>query len=213
MAAAHADFRALLDSPILKSIVRLADLTEQAAALNPRTRYRRENADAGDTGAAFETVCDEIEHIGESLVAQGQARRTDRQSARPAKYLCEIKVEPARALLAFAASAWGQSTAARFMELGINPAGAPKPDTTGGPLTGLTVVITGTLSQPRDAMAALVRQAGGKVAEAVSKATSFVLAGDAPGASKINRAEALGIPLLDEDTLRAKIAGDVAPLP
>ena len=46
--------------------------------------------------------CDEIEELGETLVAQGQARRTDRKSARPVKYLCEIKVEPARALLEFA---------------------------------------------------------------------------------------------------------------
>ena len=207
VAAAHADFRALLDSPVLKSIVRLAELTEQAAELNPRARHRREGTDTGDTAQAFASVCDEIERTGEALAAQGQARRTDRQSARPAKYLCEIKVEPARALLAFAASAWGQRTAARFMELGINPAGAPRPATTGGPLAGLTVVITGTLSQPRDAMADLVRQAGGKVAEAVSKATSFVLAGDAPGASKIAKAGSLGIPLLDEATLRAKIEG------
>ena len=209
VAAAHADFRALLDSPVLKSVVRLAELTEQAAALNPRARHRRGVDDGGDVVQAFEAVCREIENVGDALVAQGLARRTDRKS-RPARYLAEIKVEPARALLAFAASPWGRRTAARLAELGINPAGTPPADTTNGPLAGLTIVITGTLSQPRDAMAGLVRQAGGKVTDSVSRATSFVLVGDAPGASKINRAEALGIPMLDESAFRARLEWGVS---
>ena len=206
VAAAHADFRALLDSPVLKSVVKLTELTEQAAELNPRARHRRESADAGDMTKAFDAVCDEIEELGETLVAQGQARRTDRKSARPVKYLCEIKVEPARALLEFAASAWGQRTAARLLELGINPAGAPRMETAGGALAGMTVVITGILSRPRDEIAALVRQAGGKVAEAVSKATSFLLVGDAPGAAKVSRADALGIPRMTEPELLGRLS-------
>jgi DNA ligase (NAD+) len=67
-----------------------------------------------------------------------------------------------------------------------------------GPLTGLTVVITGTLAAySRDAAAAAVQDRGGKVSGSVSKKTSFVVVGDAPG-SKYDKAVQLGVPVLDE---------------
>lgn len=67
-----------------------------------------------------------------------------------------------------------------------------------GPLTGQTVVITGTLpTLSRDEAGALVRKAGGKVAASVSQKTSFVVAGEAPG-SKLAEATRLGVPVVDE---------------
>jgi DNA ligase (NAD+) len=70
-------------------------------------------------------------------------------------------------------------------------------------LAGITVVITGTLLEiSRDEAAEAVRAAGGKVSSSVSKKTSFVVAGDKPG-SKADKAAELGIPILDEDGLKA----------
>jgi DNA ligase (NAD+) len=67
-----------------------------------------------------------------------------------------------------------------------------------GPLTGQTVVVTGTLpTLSREEAEARVRAAGGKVASSVSAKTSFVVAGESAG-SKLQKAEALGIPILDE---------------
>ncbi len=76
-----------------------------------------------------------------------------------------------------------------------------------GPLSGQTVVVTGTLpTLSREEAEARVRAAGGKVAGSVSAKTSFVLAGENPG-SKYKRALALGVPILGEaaflDRLRA----------
>ena len=69
---------------------------------------------------------------------------------------------------------------------------------TAGPLTGLTVVLTGTLSgYSRDEAAEAVQALGGKVSGSVSKKTSFVVAGENPG-SKLDKAESLGVPVLDE---------------
>ena len=70
------------------------------------------------------------------------------------------------------------------------------------PLAGLTAVITGTLDGfTRDeAKAALVEQ-GAKVTGSVSKKTSFLVAGDSPG-SKFDKAESLGVPVLDAAGLR-----------
>ncbi len=67
-----------------------------------------------------------------------------------------------------------------------------------GPLTGQTVVITGTLpTLSREEAEALVRKAGGKTASSVSAKTSFVVAGKEPG-SKLTKAESLGVSVLTE---------------
>lgn len=71
-----------------------------------------------------------------------------------------------------------------------------------GPLTGKTVVITGTLpTLSREEAEAKVRQAGGKAASAVSIKTSFVVAGENPG-NKFEKASQLGIRVIDEAELK-----------
>ena len=73
----------------------------------------------------------------------------------------------------------------------------------GGPLEGKTVVLTGTLPElTREEAAALVKSAGGKVTNSVSKKTDFVVAGESPG-SKLAKAESLGTEVLDEAGLLA----------
>ncbi len=68
----------------------------------------------------------------------------------------------------------------------------------GGSLAGVTVVLTGTLEgYTRDEAAEAVQALGGKVAGSVSKKTTFVVAGEAAG-SKLDKAGALGVPVLDE---------------
>ena len=69
---------------------------------------------------------------------------------------------------------------------------------TGGSLEGKTVVLTGTLPElTREEAAALVKSAGGKVTNSVSKKTDYVVAGDNPG-SKLDKAEKFGTEILDE---------------
>lgn len=67
-----------------------------------------------------------------------------------------------------------------------------------GPLSGQTVVVTGTLpTLSREEAEAMIRKAGGKPASTVSKKTSLILAGENPG-SKYDKAKELGIEVLDE---------------
>jgi DNA ligase (NAD+) len=80
------------------------------------------------------------------------------------------------------------------------------------PLGGLTFVLTGALedlSRPR-AKEALVAM-GAKVSGAVSRSTSFVVAGSDAG-SKLDEARRLGVPTLDEAALRKILSGDLSPL-
>ncbi|HMS06590.1 MAG TPA: NAD-dependent DNA ligase LigA [Burkholderiaceae bacterium] len=73
--------------------------------------------------------------------------------------------------------------------------------------TGKTVVITGTLpGLSRDEAKALLEAAGAKVAGSVSKKTHYVLAGDEAG-SKLDKARELGVPVIDEATLRELLNG------
>lgn len=67
-------------------------------------------------------------------------------------------------------------------------------------LKGLTFVITGELSRPREEVKALLRRLGAKVTDSVSRKTSYLVVGEAPG-SKLEKARALGVPTLTEEEL------------
>jgi len=72
-----------------------------------------------------------------------------------------------------------------------------------GPLVGLTFVITGTLPKlSRDQAKEMIQLAGGKVTGSVSAKTDYVVVGESAG-SKLERAQELGIPTLDEPGLLA----------
>src|SRR6185312_15933664 len=78
-------------------------------------------------------------------------------------------------------------------------------------LEGRTVVLTGTLPElTREEAASLVKNAGGKVVNSVSKKTDFVVAGENPG-SKLAKAEKYETPILDEDGLKDLLANGPAP--
>lgn len=80
--------------------------------------------------------------------------------------------------------------------------------TEGLPLSGQTVVITGTLpDMSREEAADLVKQNGGKVTGSVSKKTTFLLAGEAAG-SKLTKAQELGIPVLSLEELLEKLKSE-----
>jgi DNA ligase (NAD+) len=66
-------------------------------------------------------------------------------------------------------------------------------------LAGLTFVVSGTLDGfTRDEAQNAVVERGGKVTGSVSKNTSALVTGEAPGASKVSKAESLGVPIVDE---------------
>ena len=76
----------------------------------------------------------------------------------------------------------------------------------GGLLEGLTFVLTGTLpTLSRDDAKKLIEAAGGKVSSAVSKKTSFVVAGEDAG-SKLAKAQELGVPVLNEQQLIERLS-------
>ncbi|MCY3909916.1 MAG: DNA ligase (NAD(+)) LigA, partial [bacterium] len=66
-------------------------------------------------------------------------------------------------------------------------------------LDGMTIVVTGGLEgYTRDGVGAAIKARGGKSPGSVSSKTTAVVAGENPGASKLDKAEKLGIPVLDQ---------------
>jgi DNA ligase (NAD+) len=89
--------------------------------------------------------------------------------------------------------------AMRLQSIRTRPAEAAR---TGDRLAGKTLVLTGTLpTLTRAAAAARIEAAGGKVAGSVNRMTHYVVAGPGAGA-KLEQARALGVPVIDEPTLR-----------
>jgi DNA ligase (NAD+) len=70
----------------------------------------------------------------------------------------------------------------------------------GGKLAGKSFLITGTLSQPRKYFEALIVENQGKLASGVSKNLNFLVAGAEAG-SKLSKAQAIGVPVIDEQEL------------
>lgn len=86
----------------------------------------------------------------------------------------------------------------KFAALGVQPQYEQK----SGKLTGVSFVITGTLtSMSRDVAADKIRALGGTFQTAVAKDTTYLVAGGKVGASKLKKAESYGTKIIDEDGL------------
>lgn len=101
----------------------------------------------------------------------------------------------------------------RLVERGVNPTYAARDvSANGGPLEGLTIVVTGRLeTMSRGEAEDLIRAGGGKVGSAVTKGTSFLVAG-ADAGSKLAKAQQLGTRVLDEEAFRRLVAGEEEPV-
>lgn len=151
-----------------------------------------------------------IRHIGE-VVSRNLARNfPDINLLMAATYeqltaVPDVGDQMAQSLLDYFARDSHRELVGRLLAAGISGTWVP-PATGTGPLSGKTVVITGTLSQPRDHFKELVRQAGGKVSESVSAKTDYLLAGESAG-SKLKKAQEAGVTILTEEAF-AKMLED-----
>lgn len=99
-------------------------------------------------------------------------------------------------IVAWFADGENRAELARFAEAGVKP--FVKQIVSGGPFMGQNVVLTGTLSQfKRSEAQKLIEEAGGVCQSAVTQKTTLVIAGEAAG-SKLEKAQALGVKIIDE---------------
>ncbi len=151
-----------------------------------------------------------IRHVGEQTakdLARHFGRLEDLMSADETALLEVEDVGPvlAESIHQFFAEGHNREVIAQLRAAGVHwPEGEPR-RREGGKLQGLTFVLTGTLPKlTRDEARELIERHGGKVAGSVSKKTSYIVAGADPG-SKFDRARELGVPVVDEQELRAMV--------
>ena len=89
---------------------------------------------------------------------------------------------------------------------------APAAQARATPLTGKTILFTGTLPLPRARAQALAEAAGAIPVGGVSRKLDYLVAGEKPG-SKLDKAKALGIPILDGEGFRRLLAGAGVEMP
>jgi DNA ligase (NAD+) len=115
----------------------------------------------------------------------------------------------AQSVHSFFSSAIGKQIVGELRELGLNFGHPVDPSTRAkkeGPLTGKTLVVTGTLARyTRDEITNLIKEHGGKAAGSVSKKTDYLIAGEDAG-TKLEKAQKLKVPVITEDEFLKLIA-------
>jgi DNA ligase (NAD+) len=110
----------------------------------------------------------------------------------------------ANGVVAYFSDPAGRALVEKLRSRGVNFK-EPRAVVAGGPLSGQTLVITGTLPTLSRAKAtAVIEAAGGRVTGSVSKSTSFLVAGEEAG-SKLEKAKTLGVEIIDEAGLLRRV--------
>jgi len=193
----HDNFAAVHDSKLLRLIAREGELDAQRAELAPRSRKNppKSEAERQQREEACEKIDIELRDIERTLA-------TSRISP-------EIGPVVSRSLVDYFESKEGLAFLKGLTGLGIDPQSdnlQTKGQSTGR-FAGQTLVLTGTLpTLSREEATKMIELAGGHVSGSVSKKTHYVIAGEAAG-SKLDKARALGIPVLDEDAFK-KLLGN-----
>ncbi len=153
-----------------------------------------------------------IRHVG-PRVAAGLASRFPTIDALTAASEEELAAVPdigpviAASVHEWFSSDYGKQTVAGLRNAGVRLDVPDSERITEGPLTGQTLVVTGSLERftRQEAEVAIVR-AGGRASGSVSKKTDYVVAGAEAG-SKLDKATKLGVPVIDEATFEKLLAG------
>src|SRR5436190_1285531 len=152
----------------------------------------------------FDLKVEQLAKFAERLMKSGFAERSKSKIDKDRGIVTEVGPVVAKSILDFFTSAPGKKILERIKQLGIDPksekVSAKKAASL--PLSGKTFVLTGTLpSITREEASEKIEALGGHVTGSVSKNTDYVLAGAEPG-SKIDKAKALGVPIIDETEFR-----------
>ena len=141
----------------------------------------------------YDSVNDLINHSPEALVNQ------------PSVNIEGLGDVLAEKLVMFFRQPHNQDVLNKLIAAGVQWPAIEKVDVSDSELAGLSFVLTGTLSQPRDAYKARLLAAGAKVVGSVSKNTNYLVAGESAG-SKLSKAESFGVTVLDEAAIEAMLA-------
>jgi len=183
--------------------------TTKAGALSANAKRLVANLEQAKTQPlARGLVALSIRHVGPTAAAALAAAYDDIDAIQAAseEELSQIEgVGPtiARAVIEWFEVDWHRAIVEKWKAAGVRLRQDRTGPTVEQTLTGLSIVVTGTVEgYSRDEATEAIVSRGGKVASSVSKKTSFVVVGDSPG-SKYDKAVQLGVPILDATGFRA----------
>ncbi len=151
-----------------------------------------------------------IKHVGESAAGLIADRYGTLSAALEAKLEELSRLEGvgeaiAGSFVEYVQSSFGRSQIERLIAAGVGASVAPVAGNS--VLSGRSYVVTGTISNmTREEVEARLRQRGAKVTSSVSSATTALIAGGSPGASKVGKAQKLGVEILTEEDLESLLA-------
>jgi DNA ligase (NAD+) len=211
----------LVDTDRVKTLADLFTLDAATLAELPRMGMKSaENVVAAIQGARTPALgrflfALGIRHVGESTARDLAKRLGSLQAVMDASEEALLEVPDVGPIVAasihrFFAEEHNREVVRALLANGVTPGQEAVAASGGGAqgvLAGKTLVLTGSLpTLSRDEAAELIQGAGGKVSGSVSKKTHYVVAGEDAG-SKLAKAQELGVTILDEDGLRALLAG------
>ena len=212
---------ALVDAQLCSTVADLYDLDAAKLATLPRMGEKSianildaiENSKS--RGLARVLAALGIRYVGgqnAALLAAdfGTIDALERASREELKATEGVGPQIAESVAFFFAQPQNRAVVKRLRERGVEVTAPKRERAAAGVLAGKTLVLTGTLpSLTREEATSLITRAGGKVSSSVSKKTDYVVAGVDAG-SKLAKANALGVAVLDEPGLR-ELLGDGVP--
>jgi len=151
-----------------------------------------------------------VRHVGErtaQLLAEHFGSMEDLSLATPEELeqVREVGPEIGESIRRFFHEPQNRDLIERLRNYGLNMKAAVRRERVPQVLAGKTFVITGTLDgMTREEATSLIEQRGGRVSSSVSRKTSYLVAGADPG-SKLDKARAAGVPVIDEQILRGML--------
>jgi len=182
LARRHRNLAELAGSPLLRAVLRKAELEDEKENQSPNSKKNppKNEAERERRKARRTEIDAEVAAMNGGVLAGVPS---------------DIGPAVAASTLNFFAATPGRRLLAKLQKLGIDPQGTV---VAAGAFTGKTFVLTGTLpTLKREEAEQRILVAGGKVSGSVSKKTSYLLAGTEAG-SKLDKARELGVPVIDE---------------
>ncbi|MGW0040483.1 NAD-dependent DNA ligase LigA [Rhodococcus sp. NPDC003348] len=193
-------------------LMKTALFTTKAGALSANGKRLLDNLDSSKTQPLWRVlVALSIRHVGPTAAralasAFGSLERIESASVEELAAVDGVGGTIAAAVVEWFAVDWHRDIVEKWRAAGVSMEDE-RDESIERNLEGLSIVVTGSLvGFTRDGAKEAILQRGGKAAGSVSKKTAFVVIGDAPG-SKADKAEQLGVPILDEDGFVRLLSG------
>ena len=202
----------LVDTDLVHDFADLYDLTEEKLTELERMGKKSAQklvaniADSKSRGLARLLNALSIRHVGTRVATTiaehfGSMDELLAASEEDLSNVEEVGPVIAESVYQFLHTKHGERTIRRLREAGLDmtaPKKSPATAATAGPLSGKTLVVTGTLEKySREEIERLIEQHGGRATSSVSKSTDYLIAGEKAG-SKLDKARKLGVTILNE---------------